>query len=115
MINCCFKAVKVWFRFPLETSFQEQYGTTDTLEDFRDVFLQMGGVCRETCSVRSSGKAISRKGWSLKLESLPLHIAKLACEVVSLLSIVVVCVLFTYKTMQKHCFCTNFCTFKEHL
>ena len=78
-----FQGLKVWFRFSeLENiSFQEKYGTKDNLDAFKDVFLHLGGICRETCTV----KKISRKGWSLRIDALPLGLAKQICQVVRLL------------------------------
>ena len=76
----------MWLRFPLgndEATFQEKYGTQNSLEEFKDVFLQMGGQLRETCTVKMSGKSTSKKGWSIRIDCLPLHVAKQACQVVS--------------------------------
>lgn len=81
-----FKGLKMWFRFPLaeeEPSFETKYGTTKSLGDYRDIWeAQLGGVLRDTCTVKIGGKATSRKGWSLKISSLPLQIAQKACQVV---------------------------------
>ena len=71
--------MKVWFRFKEEEiSFQENYGTTHNLDSFRDVFLHLGGVCGETVTA----KKVSRRGWSLRMDSLPLGLAKQICKVV---------------------------------
>ena len=78
-----FQVLKLWIRYPMEleeTSFKDKFGTTEDLDSFNAVFLQMGGVTGENCMVK---QGTTKKGWVLPIESLPLDLARQICKTVS--------------------------------